>query len=302
MTEDKSASDRTTETPRVAEARAAPSSDGSEAVGTAGAPASDATVSLSAWLVWTQRSESAAYEVVDFLEHTVPSDAVVAYLAGKVVSAKFDPTYLLRLAALLGWDAVSNRFVNGRATLKKGEFGEVLAAAQLEECDGWVIPIQKLRYQMDPGQTLPGTDLLAIRLDRDTGAVTQLAFLESKLRLKKDPVGPGAVVEAHNQLAFDRKAAFAGILEFVLARLYEQNSPILEPLERYLLSRAPHPNEIHFVSVVFDDGAWSEELISGLDTLPELLEPLTVYATRTPKLWDLIERVLSVAGLEPVDD
>jgi hypothetical protein len=154
---------------------------------------------LQDWLVGRQREPERAYGVID-IDETVRPDDLVAYLAALVRRSKLDPTHVDRIATALGWGAIRARLAPGRPRVRRGEFGEVLAGGVAEEIEGWQVPVPKLRFQIDPEQTQPGTDIVAFMVDR--ADVTALLFLESKLR---GSVDNQAAVAAHSQLSDDQK-------------------------------------------------------------------------------------------------
>ena len=183
---------------------------------------------LSDWLDIQDRAPDRVYTVTDLSEQPERPLELVLYLAKLVSNSKIDPAHADRIAAALGPGAVRARLAPGGARVRRGEFGETLATAILEEIEGWTVPVPKLRYQIDPEQTQPGTDLLAIQIEG--AAIVSLHFAESKLRGVADN---RAGVDAHDQLVDDQKKGFADILVFVLQRLLDTGSALAEPMEHY---------------------------------------------------------------------
>ena len=162
-------------------------------------PVSD---SLNAWLDFTTRtSKPFPFDVSDLAEHVVPDVDLVRALGQIVLRAKTDPAVLDRMAQVVGWgDATSRLRRSRRPGVRRGDFGEALACEALEVFESFSVPVRKLRYQMDPEQTLHGTDIVAFKLNGHD-RVQDLHFVECKLRTFRNlPAG----VEAHQQLVDDR--------------------------------------------------------------------------------------------------
>jgi len=252
---------------------------------------------LTDWLAEEERAPDRAYAVADIGERFDRPPDLLACLADLMRRAKIDPVHLDRIVAALGWEAVQARLAPGRQRVRRGEFGEALAGAILEELEGWSVPIVKLRYQIDPEQTQPGTDLLAVRVDGRE--IDDLLFAESKLR---GDVDNQAAVDAHAQLVEDRDKEFADILVFVMARLLEQRSSLFEPLTAFLARRDSDAKGSYGIFVTFDEAAWREAVLDTLDSEPGLLDPLGVRVTRLSDLRELADSACAAAGLNVVDD
>jgi hypothetical protein len=249
------------------------------------------------WLTEAERAPERSYAVADVTETDDRPADLLPYLAELMARAKIDPIHLERMVASLGWEAVRARLVPGGSRVRRGEFGEALSAAILEELEGWIVPIVKLRYQVDPEQTQPGTDLLALHTDGTD--VDDMLFGESKLRGALDNQ---AAVDAHDQLAEDESKEFADILVFVMARLLEQRSDLIDPLTAYLARRDAAARGSYGIFLTFEDAAWRESVLDRLDDEPDLLDPLGVRVTRLDDLRDLADSACAAAGLDVVDD
>lgn len=251
-------------------------------------------VTLRDWLVYEPRPGDPAFTVIDVEEiHPRPED-VTDQLGRRLRDAKLDPRYIDRMGAALGWGPIAARLARGRPGIRRGEFGEVLAQAIAETFEGWQFPVSKLRYQIDPEQTLPGTDLFGLRLT-DEGA-TEVLFAESKLRTTYDK---NAAVAAHDQLVEDEKRGFDSILTFVLQRMYVEASPHLGALESYLNSRDADLST-YGVFLTFETEVWREEVIEELAARDDLLIPLSTRAGRVSELRGLIDAVCGAAGVDLV--
>lgn len=133
-------------------------------------------------------------------------------LAQLLASNKADPRVTADLLNAAGWAPAIAALRKGRVSVRRGDFGEALAAEAAEALDEMVVPVRKLRYQIDPNQTLPGSDVVAFVLD-DDGGIDDLEFIESKYRTAPHL---DLAVEAHDQLAADRDGGYATTLNFRL--------------------------------------------------------------------------------------
>lgn len=104
-----------------------------------------------------------------------------------------------------GWVVAGAAVATGRISVRRGDFGEVLAAEAVEAFDDLVIPVRKLRYQIDPNQPLSRADIVAFELEAD-GEVDGLQFTESKYRTAPSN---SVIVDAIDQLEVDRRRQFA---------------------------------------------------------------------------------------------
>ena len=196
-------------------------------------------------------------------------DDVVEALAALVAKNKSDPDVTSDLLSTLGWSAAMAALRPGRVPVAKGDFGEVLVAEAAEAFDGAVVPVRKLRYQVDPNQTLPGSDVVAFVLN-DGGEIDTLDFIESKYRACPSP---NLAVDAHDQIAADRHNGYGTTLSFIANRLCEQDSPLYKPFMRYLSDRGVQ-DTMTTVGLSFDETRWDEAVATRLDDLPNLLRRL----------------------------
>jgi hypothetical protein len=114
------------------------------------------------WLHSVRRNLSGfSFNITDLQENysAVPTHAQLASLLS---DAYWDMSYLSDLAGRYGLDAVRERFLQARAEtqlrVRRGDFGEAVAAQYLKEVEQYHIPVPKLRFKMAANQTLPGTD------------------------------------------------------------------------------------------------------------------------------------------------
>jgi hypothetical protein len=250
------------------------------------------------WLERAARPRTRDFDVLDVGELRRSDDEVVAYLAERLNQARTDPEFLRRMTEAVGWDRASARVRTEPTIGAKGDLGEVLTIASVEDFDQFDIPVVKLRFQINAQQTLPGTDIVAF-VPASDGAIERLHFIETKLRTTRDN---GAAAAAHKQLADRKKQAFADILDFIGERLYEKHDGSFEAYEDFLASRDSDSLGSYEVSLVWEREAWNEQVLEDLDDADDLLDPLRVSVTGLMGLQGLAEAVFARAGIEMTDD
>jgi hypothetical protein len=250
------------------------------------------------WLERAGRPRTRAFDVLDVRELQAPDEEVVTYLADRLVHARTDPEFLRRMTEAVGWDRASARVRTEPTIGAKGDLGEVLTIASLEDFDQFEVPVVKLRYQISAQQTLPGTDIVAF-VSADDDSIERLHFVETKLRTGRDN---DAATAAHKQLADRKKKAFADILDFIGERLYEKHDGSFDVYEDYLANRDSDSLGSYEVSLVWESAEWNERVIDELDDADDLVDPLRVSVTGLSGLQELAEAVFARAGIEMTDD
>ena len=98
------------------------------------------------WLLPSQRTGSGfSFEVTDITETLeVPQTAELADL---LADSYWGSGYLERLAARYGFDEVRQRFLlarsGSRLAVRRGDFGEAVTVAYLQEVEGYTVPVLK---------------------------------------------------------------------------------------------------------------------------------------------------------------
>ncbi len=218
---------------------------------------------------------------------------LVDALATWVADNKTDPTVTADLVAAAGWAVATAPLLAGRISVRRGDFGEVLAAEAIEAFDDLVIPIRKLRYQIDPNQTLPGSDIVAFELG-DDGDLLGLHFCESKYRTKP---GRGIMVEAIDQLDGDREREFATTINFLAHRLRETDTELYGRFLSYLRLRSERTDSFG-VCLTCDETASTDGPVEAAADLPEVAEPLMLRVVPLPDTIALIDAVCARLNYE----
>lgn len=257
---------------------------------------------LTDWIEGLERIPAASihFVTVDGTELSDHSPELIADLARRFMEAKSSRAYLEAYADRLGWTVLGQRLAAGPQRVRRGDFGEVVAVGWLEDYANLAVPVKKLRLQINPGQTLPGTDAVGFRVT--DGVIERAHFLESKLRTTpaflKD-VG----TQAYGQLVSDRPGGFLEILQFVHEHLFDIGHPLREPLTVYLEGRAEEPeDDAHEIVLLVETGMWDEEVLVNLHAVAGDLPACTVHALRCEGLAALVDNTLAAVGLDLVPD
>jgi len=256
---------------------------------------------IKGWLEPILRQTSRfSFDIIDLQED---KNFVPTYheLASLLREAYWGEEYLSVLAGRYGWDAVKDRFLQARAgtrlTVRRGDFGEALAAQYLGEVEQYTIPVTKLRFKITANQTLPGTDCIAIKLQDDR--LVEICYVESKLRKSLDL---SVAVSGVTQLKQDADTAIPEILTFVARRLNEERSTLAEIVEEYIFSRNIELD--NYKLLVFQERAsWDEKVLQNLDDEDMGLNPLGVYVAKIDDITGLSDNTFNALGAsEIVDD
>lgn len=240
-------------------------------------------------------------EAFDFVLSTVRATSIRAELVVALTAFlernKVDVKVTKDLLEVAGWTTAMAPLLAGRTAVKRGDFAEMLAAEAAEAMDGMLVPVRKLRYQIDPNQTLPGSDVVGFVVDED-GAIVDLEFIESKYRTKP---GQDIAVEAHEQLANDRSRGYATTIHFLASRLNELDPVLYADFLRFLSLRTL-PGSRHTVVITCDEKNWREDIAENLNDLSSHLPELWLRVFRLDSAGDLVDAVYSALLWDPVDD
>ena len=261
---------------------------------------------LITWInsVVQQPCQFSHFNLIETQEISRMTPEVLACLRTALINAKVNVNAFKLLANKIGWPKVEEKIVGNFLArgirMRRGFFGEVLICGVLQQFSGYIIPIQKWRYSMTSDQSLPSTDAIAIKLV--DGSISELCFVESKLRTTKNKV---AAVEGYQQLKNDFLKDMPDMLYFVLCRLEERNDPLFNTFDEYLYDRRNLKIEKFYLGLVWEDSVWSNETLNELDALiPTSDYPsLTVDKIRIQRLAELVTSLYQNTGLtETLDE
>ena len=258
---------------------------------------------LEKWLTTADRSPApyGDFEVVDVAEVDQLSDEVLDYVSDLLRDARVDPAFFRAAAEKLGWDEVDawlEDSIPAGATARRGQFGEILSAAVLEEFHDYIVPVRKLRYAITAGQSLPSSDVLALLVDED-GEIRDVCFVEAKLRTGADTA---FAAMGYRQLRDDYAKRLPDVLRFTGERLYENVDGLFDPFMAYLARRDDAGGDTFRLFLVQDVDAWSETTLENLDDEPVELDALTVHVVLLASLADLTAALFAGIGVTSVID
>ncbi len=224
-------------------------------------------------------------------------ETLVGVLVDVLARAKSDPTVTAELLDAVGWTTAVADLRQGRIAVRRGDFAEAIAAEACEDFDGRLVPVRKLRYQIDPNQTLPGADVVGLVMADESSGIEDLEFVEVKYRTNPPA---NIAVDAHDQLADDRASGYATTIKFLANRLKESDPELYSDFLTFLSERDVK-DSWHTVAISFEATKWSEVIADNLDELEKHLPELwlrilpfenavalidEIYAEL---LWDVIE-------------
>lgn len=247
-----------------------------------------------------QPSTFSAWNVTETGDPKLSSDNI---LAPALMDHLIGDEFLARAAKLLPPSklrALIDARLPNDPKLRRGVFGEVLAVRILETFHGHIVPIKKLRYRTASHDSPKATDVLAIKLN-DAGVVTEVAYVEAKLRTTRDRITQLAL-HAHNQLQQDCMAEISAIIGFSTAILQDRDDPLFEAIMGYLRSRSNVEIDSHHIFLVIDSGCWRDSDLTILAEHDSLLDPLDVHVVTISALREKVERVYGLIGCKAMPD
>lgn len=245
--------------------------------------------------------ESLDEDTYSFVFSTVAAKShrteLIEALSEMMARNKADPAVTRDLLERVGWSSAFAALETGRISVRRGDFAEMLAAEAAEALNGMAVPVRKLRYQIDPNQTLPGCDVVAFLFGED-GSIDDLDFIESKYRTSPEL---DLAVQAHDQLAEDRASGYATTINFIAHRLHEIDVDQYDSFMRFLSDRSVKDTTATVV-LCFDSDNWRTQIADNLDTVLEHLPELWLRIFPTVEAIDLIDSVYERLTWEVVDD
>jgi len=264
---------------------------------------------LENWISWAKREPSGYrhLEVADSSQKVKElQEATKSELAELLLSIRFVPGFLEDMARDMGWGKVADlvkSLTPTHNTGKRGEFGEAMSYAILQEFHGLVVPVVKQQFKITRGQSLPGIDIIALKVG-DGSQIDEVCYVECKLRTIKDD---SAATGGFEQLKTEYATRLPAMLTFVAQRLYERGDVLFEPFKLYLSDRSDNISKDKFVlSLCWDKDKWDETALTNLDEKIEVdgegLNTLIVEVIRLQNLVALTDEVFTRIGVTEISD
>jgi hypothetical protein len=257
---------------------------------------------LNEWLEHSQRPKSSLnFNVVDINEKDGRNlervNEIFKYI---FLDNTISYDLIEKMSAKIGWNATFTNFISPRLTkqknMQKGKFGEMLEGAILEEFFNFVIPIKKWRYSITSDQSLPSTDIIAIK--NNESEITEMSFIESKVTGTDNKK---LVTIAYEQLMNDQNTEFPQILSFIIARLLENNNPLSEKFIDYCLKKNRN-SDSYRVCTVYDKQKWDDKSLENLnEVVLKSTSNLTVDVIRIESLDNVITEIYKDKGWNVIE-
>ena len=203
-----------------------------------------------------------------------------------------------KISESMGWNKTVEKLVSPRIpktnNMKKGKFGEILESKILEEFFDFVIPIKKWKYAITSDQSLPSTDIVAIK--KNDSGVTEISFIESKLTTDN---GTGPILKAYEQLVQDRDKGFSEILNFITCRLLDEKSSLAEMFIEYGFKKDIQ-NDTYRIAVTCDTDKWNDRSLK-LNTILKPMSDLTIDVIRIKTLETIVNGVYEKKGWNVIE-
>lgn len=243
------------------------------------------------------------FDLIEICEINDADDLIIDYMEKLFIESRIKWSVFKDIIEQLEWDEAET-FISGLmpqcSTARKGFFGEVLLCTLLKTTFNYEIPIQKLRYGITKDQTLPGTDIIAIKTNGNT--ISEVCFVESKLRTVNDP---SAAIQGYDQLIKYHSKKYPDMLIFLLGRLDETGNQLYPNFLRYCTKRADLSNMESFcLGLTWDPNTWDEKGLEKLaDHVDENLPKLVVNRILIGDLERVLQKIFQKFGTkELIDD
>ena len=243
------------------------------------------------------------FSLQEFIEASPRDGDVESMLTRALVSTRVDPQLLAGFAKSLGWSGVRTWLV-GKMPLvpncRRGVFGEVLVGQVLQVIHRYVIPVWKDRFLVTRGQSSPGVDGLALKLQGTR--LSEVCYYEVKLRTTLDRE---AAKQGYEQIRVEVDKPVPDLLSFVLARLHEQRSPLFDPLMSYLEDREyTGIDDTYRLGLVWEDREWDDSVLRALEARMQELsdQSLNVTLVKISGVRPLTTRIFSGVGVTELLD
>ena len=240
------------------------------------------------WLQGSAPSTADSGALIQLIAETSRPADLVSTLARELVEARFPPQLLADYADVLGIRSASE-ILHGlaprRPKIRRGYFGEVIAASCLRDLDGCWIPVQKLRSMITSDQSLPGIDVLGARIAED--GFKTLIFVEAKVRTTRDR---RVILKATQELLVDFEKQFPSILHFTAIQLQQRADPMYRPFLAYLKRRGQLDTEdLPYVYLLLEKGIWSQDDLSFLEDIAPLPTGFRISVIEIDNLAKLVD-------------
>lgn len=252
---------------------------------------------LNKWLEWSNRDPCPyfKFDVIDVREKCIIDDEIETYICNSFIYERFDFNFIRDQVEDLGWVSVVDLIFEGESESIsrsfKGDIGEVFFSIVLRGFHDYIIPIPKIRYKLITGQTLPRTDILALKVNQSQN-ITEVCYAEVKLRTVSDN---NAAKDSYDQLMEAFNLRRPSILKFVAARMKEILHPLYNSFRIYLRKRQDSRDIDNFqIGLCWDTSIWNEKVLENLEVVEIELPRLTVQVLQINNLNTNLNEIFNV--------
>lgn len=248
--------------------------------------------------IWYRLQSDGSFGFACARGELVDGETTVGHIANVLQTGLLNPEFVQHLRESGGRTRVeeylATRGFSQKLNTRVGDFGEVVAAALLEDEERHLQPVRKLRYRETADWAMRLTDVFTLRLNTE-GEIDALCFTSVKAGVTR----PSAqtATEGYRQLVADASDAHPEIIGFVSERLYESGD--YEGLARFdrMASRPEQVTRLYRLALLFDGNAWHEDVIATLDAnLDPVLPEFKVYLLLASNLRGTVHRCYDQAA------
>ena len=146
-------------------------------------------------------------------------------------------------------------------------------------------------------QSLPGIDVIGAHVVENR--FEALVFVEAKVRTVRDR---RVILSASEELLSSLEEKFPSMLHFTAVQLQQRGDPMYRPFLEYLKRRDQNDEqELPFVYLLYERGAWSDQDLSQLDDLAPLPKGFKVSVIEIANLAELIDSTYSLINVTADD-
>lgn len=257
---------------------------------------------MKTWLTQGTTDSTRIFDVIKYTENSNwEKNTIVDKLKILLEENTVDKDLLDDLFSNVNWDKdkIYKSFVTNSQpisdTLRKGKFGEILHGEILSSFHDLNILMKKHQYQITPGTSLHGTDIIAFKINEEN-VIQAFFYIETKLRTSKDYI---ALTEAFIELQNALNESVPSYLKFILKELKKTNSVFYHAVLDYGIQITPKDN--FRIGAIFESSAWTDTYLKNLlDVYDKSIPNLTVDVIMIDSLNKLVNDTYQKLGADIV--
>lgn len=219
------------------------------------------------WLKIDERNPNPyGFKVKEVIENSIDKDGVVRFCGSELINAVRNLRFLEFILKNNGLNVLSeyvrdNVFALEGSSTWVGDFGEVLCASILRDCENHIIPIYKLRGREKQNWSMRLTDIITYKNENDTIIIN---FSEVKTRTKKKECN---VPDAYKKLQGEMKDPKLEIIDFIQRKLYDEGKFAQAKLFLDVYLGKIKTGKYSTLFLVYEKELWDEKILTGLNDI-----------------------------------